>query len=30
MKLKNLTMGKDDRLSKFVKYVNNINIDKYR
>jgi hypothetical protein len=30
MKLKNLTMGADDRLSKFVKYVNDIDFESYK
>jgi len=30
MKLKNLTTGIEDRLSKFEDYVNNINLDDYK
>lgn len=30
MKLKNLAVGPDDRLSKFINYVNNINFDNNR
>lgn len=30
MKLKNLTMGPDDRVSKFVKHVNDIDFDAYK